>query len=50
MDVILLAAAAAAEAGQQEEQQGSEAKVELASFPAHSAILSNSAVLWCRVG
>jgi hypothetical protein len=50
MDVILLAAAAAAEAGEQEEQQGSEAKVELASFPAHSAILSNSAVLWCRVG
>lgn len=48
MDVILLAPTAAAQPG--EEQQGdAPARVVLARFPAHSALLSNSAVLRSRV-
>jgi hypothetical protein len=55
MDIILLAPApAAAQSGRQQEKQQDEvaarpALVELARLPAHSILLSNSAVLWCRV-
>lgn len=52
MDVILLVPAAAAQPGEQEQQQAdaaSAAPAELAHFPAHSTLLSNSEVLRCRV-
>jgi hypothetical protein len=53
LDIILLAPApAAAQSGEQQEQQEDAARpamVELARLPAHSILLSNSAVLWCRV-
>ena len=53
LDVIILAPATASESGQQRKQHacaGRPAMLELAKFPAHSAMLCNSAVLWCRVG
>lgn len=46
VDVILLVPEPSAESGQQD---GQPAKVELARFPAHSILLSNSAMLRCRV-
>ena len=55
MDVILLAPAPSGESdsdSDQHEQQadsGTPGTVELMSFPAHRTLLSNSAVLWCRV-
>ena len=52
MEIILLAPApAAAQSGGQQEHEDAarHALVELARLPAHSILLSNSAVLWCRV-
>jgi hypothetical protein len=53
MDVVLLAPAPApaAESAQQEQlaDAARPAMLELVSFPAHRTLLSNSAVLWCRV-
>jgi hypothetical protein len=51
MDVILLAPEPAEESDQQEQEvdSGTPATHELMSFPAHKTLLSNSAVLWCRV-
>jgi hypothetical protein len=53
IDVVLLApAAAAVELGQQQQQHDPDrpARLELASFPAHSILLSDSPVLLCKVG
>jgi hypothetical protein len=51
MDVVLLAPAPAAESAQQEQlaDAARPATFELMSFPAHRTLLTNSAVLWCRV-
>ena len=49
MDVVLLAPAEAATQQQQLDDVARPATVELMSFPAHRTLLSNSAVLWCRV-
>jgi hypothetical protein len=50
--LVLLVPAPTAEAAESGEQAAGTARtpVELASFPAHSSILSNSPVLLCRVG
>jgi hypothetical protein len=46
IDIILTVPGPSAESGQRD---GQPAKVELTRFPAHSILLSNSAVLRCRV-
>ena len=49
MDVVLLAPAEAPVQQQQLADAARPAAVELMSIPAHRTLLSNSAVLWCRV-
>ena len=51
MDVVLMAPAPAEASDQQQQLADATrpAALQLVSFPAHSTLLSNSAVLWCRV-